>query len=200
MQVTALRKKLGSAILSTTLLLGAGAVIAPTMASAQDTHHHDDTFIPGTPDEGRLVKEVRHQLAMLPYYTIFDDLGFRVEGSTVILEGAVTNPVLKSDAGNVVKNIEGVSNVQNNIQVLPVSPMDWQIRRAEARTIYGSPQIADRYGYQALPSIHIIVKNGHVTLEGVVASQSDKNLIGVRANTVPNVFSVQNNLEVEPGR
>jgi hyperosmotically inducible protein len=136
---------------------------------------------------------------MLPYYTIFDDLAFRVEGSsTVTLLGAVTNPVLKSDAENVVKRIEGVTSVVNDIEVLPVSPMDWQIRRAEFRAIYGDPQIATRYGYRALPSIHIIVKNGHVTLEGLVANQFDKNLIGVRANEVPNVFSVTNNLVVEP--
>jgi hyperosmotically inducible protein len=134
---------------------------------------------------------------MLPYYTIFDDLGFRVEGSTVTLEGQVTNPTLKSDAENVVKRIEGVSNVVNNIEVLPLSPMDNQIRRAEMRAIYGDPQIGDRYGFQALPPIHILVRNGHVTLEGVVASDFDKNFINTRANAVPNVFSVANNLIVE---
>jgi hyperosmotically inducible protein len=143
------------------------------------------------------MKEVRRQLLMLPYYTIFDDLAFRVQGGTVTLLGAVTNPVLKSDAENVVKRIEGVGNVVNNIEVLPVSPMDSQIRRAEFRAIYGDPQISTRYGYQALPSIHIIVRNGHVTLEGVVANQGDKNLVGIRANGVPNVFSVTNNLVVE---
>ena len=134
---------------------------------------------------------------MLPYYTIFDDLAFRVDGSTVTLLGAVTNPVLKSDAGNVVKGVEGVTAVNNQIKVLPLSPMDNQIRRAMYRTIYGDPQIGDRYGNRALPSIHIIVENGHVTLEGVVANQFDKNLINIRANSVPNVFSVTNNLQVE---
>jgi hyperosmotically inducible protein len=87
--------------------------------------------------------------------------------------------------------------VINQIQVLALSDMDWQIRRATARAIYGDPQIGTRYGYQALPSIHIIVENGHVTLEGVVANTFDKNLIGIRANSVPNVFSVTNNLQVE---
>lgn len=199
MQIRALSKKLGSAALTLALLFGSGAFLAPAVASAQN-HHHNDTFIPGAPDEGRIVQEVRHQLALLPYYTIFDDLGFRVQGSTVMLEGAVTNPVLKTEAGNVTKSVEGVSNVENNIEVLPVSPMDWQIRRAEARAIYGNAQIGDRYGNQALPPIHIIVKNGHVTLEGVVANQFDKNFIGVRANAVPNVFSVENDLQIESGR
>lgn len=136
---------------------------------------------------------------MLPYYTIFDDLAFRVDGTTVTLMGDVTNPVLKSDAQNVVKDIEGVTQVINKINVLPLSDMDWQIRRAEFRAIYGDPEIGDRYGHQALPPVHIIVNNGHVKLEGVVANQGDKNLINVRANTVPNVFSVENDLQVASG-
>ncbi len=160
---------------------------------------HNDPYVHGPAGESRMIQEVRHQLVMLPYYTIFDDLGFRVQGSTVTLVGAVTNPVLKSDAGNVVKGVEGVTQVNNEIKVLPLSPMDSQIRRAMFRTIYGDPQIGDRYGHQALPSIHIIVENGHVTLEGVVANQGDKNLINIRANSVPNVFSVTNNLQVEKG-
>jgi len=134
---------------------------------------------------------------MLPYYGIFDDLAFNVEGSTVTLMGAVVDPVLKDDAGRVVKKVQGVTNVVNNIEVLPVSPMDNQIRHAEYHAIYGDPSISTRYGFRALPSIHIIVKNGHVTLEGVVANQADKNLIGIRANGVPNTFQVTNNLIVE---
>jgi hyperosmotically inducible protein len=176
------------------------AMLSTSASVAAQTPKHSDTFIPGQPDESRLIQEVRHQLVMLPYYTIFDDLGFRVQGSTVILEGAVTRPVLKSDAENVVKRIEGVTNVVNNIEVLPVSEMDWQIRRAVARAIYGNPQIGDRYGFQALPSIHIIVKNGNVRLEGIVNSTFDKNLINVRANSVPGVFKVENDLQVEPGK
>ena len=167
-----------------------------TLAAQNNNKDHNEAFIAGPENESHLVQEVRHQLVMLPYYTIFDDLAFRVDGSTVTLMGAVTNPVLKSSAENVVKHIEGVTQVNNQIEVLPVSPMDCQIRRAEARAIYGDPQIGDRYGNQALPPIHIIVKNGHVTLEGVVANTFDKNLINVRANSVPNVFSVQNNLQV----
>jgi hyperosmotically inducible protein len=177
----------------------AGFMLCGTGLAAPQNKNHNDAFVPGSPSDTRIMKEARHQLLMLPYYTIFDDLAFRVQGGTVTLLGAVTNPVLKSDAENVVKRIEGVTNVANDIEVLPVSPMDWQVRRAEFRAIYGDPQISTRYGYQALPSIHIIVKNGHVTLEGVVANQGDKNLVGIRANQVPNVFSVTNNLVVEPG-
>jgi hyperosmotically inducible protein len=176
--------------------LSAASLLCNAQTNAQQ-QHHDDAFIPGNANESRIVQEVRHQLVMLPYYTIFDDLGFRVNGGTVMLEGEVTNPVLKSDAEGVTKRVEGVTNVINNIEVLPVSPMDWQIRRAVARTIYGDPQIGDRYGNQALPPIHIIVKNGNVTLEGVVANTFDKNLINVRVNSVPNVFKVTNNLVVE---
>jgi len=167
---------------------------APSPAQQKD---HNDAFTRGSASESRIQQEVRHQLVMLPYYTIFDDLAFQVTGGTVTLLGDVTNPVLKSDAENVVKRLEGVTQVINRINVLPLSDLDWQIRRAEFRAIYGSPQIGDRYGNQALPSIHIIVSNGHVKLEGVVANQADKNFINVRANAVPNVFSVENDLQVE---
>lgn len=160
---------------------------------------HDDPYVQGPANESKLIQQVRHELLMLPYYSVFDDLGFRVNGSTVTLVGDVTRPTLKSDAEGVVKRIEGVTQVVNQIKVLPVSNFDWQIRRAIARAIYGDPQIGTRYGYQALPSIHIIVENGNVTLEGVVANQFDKNLINVRANSVPNVFKVTNNLQVEKG-
>ena len=177
-------------------LLSAVLFVPAIWAQQKD---HNDAFVRGPQGEARLIQEVRHQLVMLPYYSIFDDLAFRVDGSTVTLLGAVTNPVLKSDAENVVKHVEGVTQVNNQIKVLPLSPMDNQIRRAEFRAIYGDPQIGDRYGHQALPGIHIIVDNGHVTLEGVVASEGDKNLINIRANAVPNVFSVTNNLQVMPG-
>ena len=142
-----------------------------------------------------LVKEVGHELRMLPYYSVFDDLAFKVDGSTVTLLGEVTNPTLKSDAGNVVKRIEGVEKVDNQIKVLPLSDMDWQIRRAVFHAIYSAPEMT-KYGFQAYPSIHIIVDNGHVTLTGVVDNAMDKQIAGMRANGVPNVFSVTNNLQV----
>jgi hyperosmotically inducible protein len=143
----------------------------------------------------KLVKEVRHELVMLPYYSVFDNLAYRVQGDRVTLMGQVVRPTLKSDAEAVVKSIEGVASVDNQIEVLPTSPMDDQLRRALYRAIYGDSGLF-RYGVASVPSIHIIVKNGHVTLEGVVDSETDKNLAGLRANGVPNVFSVQNNLAV----
>jgi|SRR2546423_3500098 len=145
--------------------------------------------------EQNLAREVRHQLVLLPYYSVFDNLGFKVDGDRVTLEGQVTRPTLKSDAENVVKGIEGVASLSNNIDVLPPSPMDDQLRRALYRAIYGDPSLS-RYSWSAVPSIHIIVKSGNVALEGVVDSEGDKNLAGIRANSVPNVFSVKNNLTV----
>jgi hyperosmotically inducible protein len=145
----------------------------------------------------KLIKEVRHQLVMLPYYSVFDNLAYKVEGDTVTLFGQVTRPTLKSDAEAAVKSIEGVASVVNNVEVLPLSPMDDQLRRAVYRAIYGDPGLS-RYSIQAVPSIHIIVNNGNVTLEGAVGSESDKNLANLRASQVPNVFSVKNSLIVAP--
>ncbi len=160
---------------------------------------HNDAFLRGPGDETEMARQIRHNLLMLPYYSIFDDLAFRLNGSVVTLEGACPPEPpwdIKSDAENVVKRIPGVTKVINNIKELPLSPMDWQIRRAEARAIYGNPEIGMRYGHQALPSIHIIVDNGNVTLEGVVDNQFDDTLIRTRANEVPNVFSVTDKLVV----
>ena len=143
----------------------------------------------------KLANEVRHQLVMLPWYSVFDNLAFRVDGDRVTLMGQVTRPTLKSDAEGVVKNIEGVATVKNEIEVLPLSPMDDQLRRAVFRAVYGEAGL-NRYAVQAIPPIHIIVKNGNVALEGVVDSEMDSNLANLRANQVPNVFSVKNNLVV----
>jgi hyperosmotically inducible periplasmic protein len=174
-----------------TLALSAAAV------AAKHDSNHNDPFIAGDANENRIAKEVRHQLVMLPYYGVFDDIAFRVEGSKVTLLGAVTRPTLKSDAENVTKRVEGVTQVDNRIEVLPLSSMDDQIRMAEYRAIFGDPVLSTRYGFRAVPSIHIIVKNGNVNLEGVVANQGDKDLINIRANGVPNVFKVTNDLQVE---
>lgn len=143
----------------------------------------------------RIAREVRHELLMLPYYSLFDDLRYKVDNGTVTLLGNVINPTLKSDAQNVVKKIEGVQNVDNKIDILPPSSMDDRIRRATARAIFSFDGLS-RYGWEAAPSIHIIVKSGHVTLLGVVDNQSDKNAAGLRANGVPGVFSVDNQLQV----
>ena len=145
--------------------------------------------------EARIAREVRHELLMLPYYTLFDDLRFKVNGDSVELLGNVNNPTLKSDAENVVKRIEGVSKVDNKINVLPPSSMDDRIRRATARAIFSYGGLS-RYGWAAAPSIHIIVNGGHTTLLGVVDSEADKNAAGLRANGVPGVFSVDNKLQV----
>ncbi len=143
-----------------------------------------------------LVKEVRHQLVLLPYYSVFDNLEYKVEGDRVILLGQVARPSLKPDAEATVKKIEGVTSVENQIEVLPVSTYDDRIRRAEFRAIY-SDTVLSRYAIQAVPPIHIIVKGGHVTLEGVVDSEADKNVAYIRTSGVSGVFSVTNHLRVE---
>src|ERR1051326_5922797 len=122
----------------------------------------------------RITQEVHHQLVLL---------------------GQVARPSLKSDAENSVKKIEGVDHVENQIEVLPTSPMDDDIRRATYRAIYGN-QALSTYAVRAVPPIHIIVNNGHVTLEGAVGNQMDKQLAETQAKTVPNVFSVTNHLQV----
>jgi hyperosmotically inducible periplasmic protein len=146
-------------------------------------------------EQQNLSREVYHQLALLPHLTVFDNLQYQVNGDNVILAGETSQPINKSDAESAVKSIEGVGNVTNNIQVLPLSPMDDQIRLAEFRAIYSFPSL-QKYAQFAVQSIHIIVDNGHVTLEGMVDSEADKDAAGLRANSVANVFSVTNNLKV----
>jgi hyperosmotically inducible periplasmic protein len=143
----------------------------------------------------RVQKEVMHQILMLPYYDVFDAIGFKVEGYDVTLFGKVTRPSLKDDAGRVIKKIEGVEHVNNRIEVLPLSPMDDRTRAQVFRAIYGYPAL-QRYGVGSNRPIHIIVDRGHVTLEGSVDSQGDKNIANIQANGVPDVFSVTNNLTV----
>jgi hyperosmotically inducible protein len=161
-----------------------------TQTQAQQAN---ETLSPESQD--RLVREVRHELIMLPYFGVFDNLSFRIQGRTVILEGQVVRPVVKSDAGNSVKHIEGVEKVINNIEVLPPSPMDDRIRRAVYQSIYSYGPLF-KYGGMAVPPIHIIVKGGRVTLDGVVDSEADKGLAGMRANQVPDTFQITNNLRV----
>jgi len=146
----------------------------------------------------RFVREIRHELVMLPYYGVFDNLAYKVDGYNVTLMGQVTRPTLKSDAERVVKDIEGVQKVTNNIEVLPLSPNDDRIRMAAYRAIYGQTAL-NRYALNAVPPIHIIVNNGKITLEGVVANEGDKNIAGIQANSVPGAFAVTNNLRVEGG-
>ena len=142
-----------------------------------------------------LEDRVRHELLMLPYFSVFDQVGFRVDGSTVYLSGDVRMPILKSDAESAVKRTEGVTRVVDDIHVLPLSPFDNRIRAAEYRAIFGYG-VLQRYALGTSPSIRIIVEGGHVRLVGFVNSQGDKNIAGIRANGVPGVFSVQNDLQV----
>jgi hyperosmotically inducible periplasmic protein len=147
--------------------------------------------------KGDLNDAVRHELLMLPYYSVFDDFEYTVNPAGVVtLSGDVTRPILKSDAENVVKRIPGVTGVVNNVKVLPLSPFDNRIRAATYRAIFGFSSMY-RYAAGTNPSIHIIVENGHVTLKGVVANEGDRNIANIRANGVPGVFSVTNNLLVE---
>ncbi|HEX4229476.1 MAG TPA: BON domain-containing protein [Bryobacteraceae bacterium] len=166
----------------------------------------------------RINKQVRHELAMLPYYGVFDNIEFQVDGRTVTLLGQASRPTLKSDAERVIKGVEGVTGVRNNIRVLPLSPNDDRIRAAVYKRIYGTPALqkytSNRHGpifdsrlsktlgitnnppvgYHA---IHIVVNNGHVTLEGMVSRQGDKDIANIKAKTVSGVFSVTNNLRVD---
>jgi hyperosmotically inducible protein len=147
------------------------------------------------PSTQRIEKEVRHELVMLPYFSVFDDLAYKVDGFSLTLTGQVTRPTLKSDAENVVKRIEGVEHVDNEIEVLPLSPGDDGLRRQLYRAIYGFPSL-QKYALGVQQPIRIIVKNGKVTLEGVVDNETDKNVANIQARSVPGAFSVTNNLQV----
>lgn len=142
-----------------------------------------------------LTAQVRHELVMIPYYSVFDNLSYRVDNGVVTLMGEVTQPVVKNDAERSVKRLAGVTQVIDNIRLLPLSSFDNRIRMAEYRSIYGFGGLY-RYGMGTQPSIHIIVENGHVTLVGVVNNQTDKSTANIRANAVPGVFSVTNDLRV----
>jgi hyperosmotically inducible periplasmic protein len=169
-------------------LTGAVAALLPMIAFSQSAS------AAGSSTQA-LEKKVRHELVTLPYFTIFDNLAYKVDGNSVTLYGKVTRPSLKQDAERVVKHIEGIEQVDNQIEVLPLSSFDNQIRWKTARAIYNYPML-NRYGMGTQPSIRIIVENGHVTLEGVVDNQSDKEVAGIRANQVSGVFSVTNDLRV----
>jgi hyperosmotically inducible protein len=150
------------------------------------------------PSSERLSRQVEHRLRMLAYYSVFDNIGYRLRGDRVELVGQVVQPQLKSDAEATVKRVEGVRSVTNGIEVLPPSPNDDRIRLGCYRAIFMDAAMT-KYAMEPVPSIHIIVKNGHITLVGVVDSESDKNLVYLRASGVPGAFSVTNDLEVEKG-
>jgi hyperosmotically inducible protein len=173
----------------------APAILVVGLAGGLGAQIHPDSSGKGK-GQVRLEKEVRHELVMLPFYDVFDNFEYKVESGTVTLMGQVTRPNLKSDAEKAVRQVEGVERIDNRIEVLPLSPSDDQIRVAVYRAIYGTPGL-DRYAMRAVPSIHIIVKNGHVFLEGATATEMDKNLAYLKANGVPGVFSVTNNLQAD---
>jgi hyperosmotically inducible periplasmic protein len=171
-------------------------VILLSLATFGFTQDRDQ---PSAKSQERITREVRHELLMLPYFGVFDNIAYKVDGSTVTLLGEVVRPVTKSDAESAVKHIEGVEKVDNQIDVLPPSPMDDGLRRRLYRSIYGYPAL-EKYALGVQKPIRIIVKSGRVTLEGVVDNDSDKNLAGLRANSVPGIFSVTNNLQVVPSK
>src|SRR3984885_7327849 len=172
-------------------------VVVVTLLALATLGLTQDRDQPSAKAQERITKEVRHELLMLPYFGVFDYIAFKVDGYTVTLLGQVVRPTLKSDAENAVKHIEGVEKVDNQIEVLPPSPMDDRLRLTLYRVIYGYPAL-EKYALGVQKPIRIIVKNGGATLEGVVDNEADKNLAGLRANGVPGIFSVTNNLQVVP--
>lgn len=178
-------------------LLLAGLFLVSSWASATAT---EGKQAPGKSRDNSkyqawLQKEVRHELLLLPYFTVFDNLTYQIDEDKVILSGQVVNATLKPDAESAVRKIEGVSEVVNNIEVLPPSLNDDRLRRAIYRAIYRNT-VLQRYALGAVPPIHIIVKGGHVALEGVVDNEMDRNVSNIQANSVPGVFSVTNNLRI----
>jgi hyperosmotically inducible protein len=175
-------KKLRMGILLSAALLAAQLSFAEAPARGASQH--------------RITEEVRRQLVTLPFYSLFDNFTYRVDGDTLTLMGKVSQPTLKSDAEAAVKKIEGVEKVVNEITVLPLSPADDRLRLALYQAIYGNSSLQN-LSIRAVPPIHIIVENGHVTLEGVVATDAQKIVAGMEANSVPGIFSVTNNLRLD---
>ncbi|HEY1526176.1 MAG TPA: BON domain-containing protein [Candidatus Angelobacter sp.] len=169
------------------------------MASSTDQASTAVTSNAGTRLEQRLSGEVRHELNMIPQFTVFDNLAYRVDGSTVTLFGQVRDAIVKDSAAQRVKHLEGVERVNDQIEILPASFNDDRIRGQVARAVFNDSRLFS-YAIQPVPPIHIIVKNGRVNLEGMVRTQAEKDDAFIRANGVPGVFSVQNNLQVEQPR
>jgi hyperosmotically inducible periplasmic protein len=180
---------------STLLTIVSSAILFAISATSLPAYDQSGQASPK--EEERITREVRHELLMLPYFGVFDYIAFKVNGYDVTLLGSVVRPSLKSDAENAVKHIEGVEKVENQIEVLPPSSMDDDLRMRLFRAIYQYPPL-QKYELGVQKPIRIIVKNGRVSLEGVVDSEADKKLVELRANTVPGIFSVTDNLQVVP--
>lgn len=181
-----MKKIFAAMVLSLTL---ATAMVAPTQALPMSPKSDAVTT-------EKTMKKIRKELVTLPFYSVFDNLAFKYEEGIVTLYGQVSRPTLRKDAERVVERVTGVDQVVNRIEVLPLSNFDDQIRLATYRAVYRQPGL-DRLSFQAVPPIHIIVKNGNVTLEGVVPTKGDSIRAFMAANGVSNVFSVTNNLRVE---
>jgi hyperosmotically inducible protein len=167
------------AIAATLAIAASAAVAAPTESNDQ-----------------QVTKQVKHELVTLPYYGVFDNLAYQVDGNTVTLSGQVTRPSTRHDAERRVARIQGVERVVNQIEVLPLSGFDDSVRVSAYRTIFSTGGLY-RYAMGANPSIHIVVNRGHLTLEGVVANEGDRRLANIVANGIPGVFSVTNNLRTD---
>jgi hyperosmotically inducible protein len=143
----------------------------------------------------QILKKARHDVLTYSFYTIFDHITLATQGNRLVVGGQVTEPYKKSDLGNILANIKGVTYLKNNIHVLPTSLMDNQVREEIAERIYGDPLFAN-YGNQANPPIHIIVDNGNVTLYGAVNSQVDRQEAEIDARFAATYFGLQNHLRV----
>jgi hyperosmotically inducible protein len=178
-------------------LFGQALIAAALVAGAGLAHAADKPDAPLPGSDADLAQRVRHEVLMYPRYTLWDDISYRISNGQVELFGAVTQPFKKSDIERRVKAIPGVAVITDNIEVLPLSQMDDRLRNQVARAIYGDPSLS-RYAAGAIPAIHIIVDNGHVTLTGVVMSAMDKQIAGMRANGAGLSFgSVVNKLQIE---
>ncbi|HMH11662.1 MAG TPA: BON domain-containing protein [Edaphobacter sp.] len=205
--------------LLTATLLSFALSASPTLAQQVQpgpTWSQEDTL--------RIVREVQKQLSSLSDYSVFDWITFGIHGKTIVLKGYASRPILKEEAGRVVKKIEGIESVDNQIEVLPLSPNDDRIRAAVYNRIYTQPALRKynanqgslaqamgpggrSFGLMAggitnnppigFHAIHIIVNNGHVTLYGVVLNNSDAAIAGMQANSAPGAFSVDNDLIVQ---
>lgn len=169
------------------MIFAAALTAIPFTALAQDS---------ASPEAVKVAMKVRRELVTLPFYGVFDNLSFELNDGTLILHGAVTRPTLKTSAERVAQRVDGVKSVINRIEVLPLSNFDDGIRLRVLRAVYGQPAL-QRYQLGAQPSIRILVKNGEVTLEGVVLNEMERNIANIQANAVFGVFKVNNNLRVE---
>ena len=183
------------AVMNRVIALVAALVVAASVAAAAPAEQMTERAA-----YEQLAKQVRKELVTLPWYGVFDNLEYQISGSTVTLSGQVVQPPTRKDAERRVSKLKGVERVVNNIQVLPLSGFDDDIRVRTYRALFGWNSPLFRYGRGVNPSIHIVVNGGHVTLEGVVSNEGDRRLANMLANQVPGVFSVTNNLRNENAR